>query len=115
MEIKVNSTIYQKTQFNNVVDTQFKQLIQSTPVVESSSTIDLTTFFSYYEDLFFAIPKEGSSNSHRYILEKTAEYLGVNLTSSSPQELLDEINSLNSQLLETTKELENIKNVIISQ
>lgn len=115
MEIKVASTIYQKTQFNNTVDTQFKQLIQSSSIVNDTPTVDIPTFFSYYEDLFFAIPKEGSSNSHRYILERTAEYLGVNLTNSNTQELLDEINSLNSQLLDTTKELENIKNVIISQ
>jgi hypothetical protein len=51
--------------------------------------------------LFYQIPKEGDTNSHRYILEKEANYLGVIVSQDDVQALLDEITSLRQQLLDT--------------
>jgi hypothetical protein len=41
--------------------------------------------FQLYENLFETIPKEGDLNSHRYILIKTAEYLGPDAQQYSSQ------------------------------
>ena len=70
------------------------------------STFTLTDFFQLYENLFESISKEGDIQSHRYILNKTAEYLGVNINETTDiQALLDEITSLRNELLDTNKTL----------
>ena len=52
-------------------------------------------------DLFYQIQKEGDTNSHRYIIQKEADYLGVSINQDDIQALLDEITSLRQQVLET--------------
>jgi polyhydroxyalkanoate synthesis regulator phasin len=57
-------------------------------------------FFQLYEDLFYQIPKEGDTNSHRYILQREADYLGVSVSQDDIQALLNEITSLRQQVLD---------------
>jgi hypothetical protein len=54
-----------------------------------------------YEDLFYQIPKEGDTNSHMYILQREADYLGISISQDDVQALLNEITSLRQQVLET--------------
>ena len=99
-QIPIEKTVYDKNTFSKVVDTQFNQLLTNAGEGETPSfTID--DFFQLYEDLFYQIPKEGDSNSHRYILNKEADYLGVIVNQDDIQALLDEITSLRQQLLDT--------------
>ena len=103
--IPVQRAIYNKDRFPKVIDTQFKEFAILTPVAPEL-TID--EFFTLYEELFSSIPKEGDINSQRYILNKTAEYLGVRLADDTNIDvLLQEITTLRQQLL--TIEAENIK------
>ncbi len=44
--------------------------------------------------------KEGDINSHRYILQREADYLGVSINQDDVQALLNEITSLRQQVLE---------------
>ena len=113
MDIPISNKIYQKNQFKNSIETDFKQLIKpSTTIVEDIFTIE--NLFEKWDDLFYAIPKEGTY-SHTFMLNRIAEYLGIDISTNKISELLGEINSLNAQLLNTSKELETIKNVTISQ
>jgi prefoldin subunit 5 len=48
---------------------------------------------------FFQIPKEGDADSHRFILEKEAEYLGINLNTDDVQALLAEITALRQEII----------------
>ncbi len=58
-----------------------------------------------YDELFFDIPKEGDIDSHRYILQREAEYLGVKFADDIDiQALLQEITDLRQQLLATETE-----------
>lgn len=114
MKIEVKTSILSKSDFKNTIDTSFRQLIDQSTTTPVTQELTIEDFFQLYEDLFYAIPKEGIQ-SHRYLVEKSAEYLGINLSTNSVQELLDEITTLNQQLLTTTQELETIKNVTISQ
>jgi hypothetical protein len=41
------------------------------------------------------------SNSHRYILQREADYLGVSVSQDDIQALLNEITSLRQQVLES--------------
>jgi hypothetical protein len=100
--IKLDKKIFIKGDFEKVIDIGFKQLVKTSP----STTFTLTDFFQLYENIFESIPKEGDIQSHRYILNKTAEYLGVNINETTDiQALLDEITSLRNELLDTNKTL----------
>jgi hypothetical protein len=98
-QIPVQKTVFNKEAFSRVVNTQFSQLInQGADPEEPTFTVD--DFFQLYEDLFYQIPKEGDANSHRYILQREADYLGVSISQDDIQALLNEITSLRQQVLE---------------
>lgn len=97
--------------YSKVIDTEFKTFNQS--IVQNIDIITIDKFFKYYDELFYQIPKEGDTNSHNYILNKTIEYLGVKLADDeSVQALLDEITSLKNQMLEDAKTLSNLNTEI---
>ena len=94
--IKVDKTILGKN--NSVLNTDFSFFLKDTIVPEFT----LEDFFQLYEELFYQIPKVGEVESHRYILNKEAEQLGVQLADDIDiQALLNEITSLRQQLLES--------------
>ena len=99
-QILIQKQVFDKDTFEKVVDTQFSQLIN---LQASDVAVPLTVdeFFKLYEEIFYQIPKEGDINSHRYILEKEADYLGVNLNNDDIQALLDEITTLRQTVLDT--------------
>jgi hypothetical protein len=96
-KIPIQKQVFNKTTFPKVVDTQFKQLIDTTQA-DSTPSFTLEDFFTLYEQLFFQIPKEGDTNSHQFILEKEAEYLGINLNTEDVQALLAEITALRQEI-----------------
>jgi hypothetical protein len=95
--IPVQHAIYDKNRFSKVIDTQFRELNITEPVAPE---VTIEDFFVLYDELFFSIPSEGNINSHRYILNKEAEYLGVKFADDVDiQALLQEITDLRQQLL----------------
>lgn len=109
-KISLLKNTYSKTQFNNTVDTSFSQLTTtgepSTPAVPS---ITVDEFFKSYQDLFFQIPREGITNSHRYLINTSTDYVGSDNTNSEIQALLEEINSLREQLLSQQQLLQTLR------
>lgn len=102
-DIQVTKVVYDKTTYPKVIDTQFSQLINITGSL-SAPVFTLDDFFQLYSDLFYQIPKTGDINSHTFILNKTASYLGVQLASDvNVQALLTEITSLQQQLLQSNQ------------
>jgi|Laugresbdmm110sd_1035091.scaffolds.fasta_scaffold19954_2 hypothetical protein len=99
-QISVQKTVFNKDTYGRVIDTQFRQLINQ-DVVDETPSFTIDDFFQLYEDLFYQIPKEGDSNSHQYILQKEADYLGISISQDDVQALLDEITLLRQQVLET--------------
>ena len=106
-QIPIEKQVFDKNQFGNVIDTQFSQLLNNQGEGDTL-TFTIEDFFQLYEDLFYQIPKEGDTNSHRYILEKEAEYLGVIISQDDIQALLDEITTLRQQLLDTQTALNDL-------
>jgi hypothetical protein len=103
-QISLDKNVFNKNDFEKLVDRNFKQLINTQSIPTDAFTID--EFFQLYEELFYQIPREGDIDSHRYILNKEAEYLGVQLTEGTNiQALLDEITSLRNELLDANKVL----------
>jgi len=99
-QIPVQKTVFNKDTYGRVVNTQFSQLLnQGTTEDTLSFTVD--DFFQLYDELFYQIPKEGDINSHKYILQKEADYLGISISQDDIQALLNEITSLRQQVLES--------------
>ena len=109
--ISLEKSVFDKNQFGKVVDTEFHQLINSKNV-EETPVFTIDDFFQLYENLFYQIPKEGDTNSHRYIIEKEAEYLGVTLNQDDVQALLEEITTLRQQLLDTQNTLNELTKIV---
>jgi hypothetical protein len=103
-QISLDKNIYNRGDFEKLVDKNFKQLINNQPNIEDTFTVD--DFFQLYEEIFYQIPTEGDINSHRYILNKELEYLGLTLNEGVDiQALLNEITTLRGELLNANKTL----------
>jgi hypothetical protein len=104
--IPVKHVVYDKNRFSKVINTQFTEF--TAPQENPAPEITAEEFFKLYEELFFIIPKEGEINSHNYILNKEAQYLGVKLANEvNIDSLLQEVTSLRQQVLSV--ETENLK------
>jgi hypothetical protein len=107
--ISFDSNTFSRDDFEKLVDTRFKQLLN--PLTEADTSFTIEDFFTLYDDLFYQILPEGDVQSHRFILNRTAEYLGVKINDESNiQALLDEITLLKQELLEANKSLGSINN-----
>jgi hypothetical protein len=60
--------------------------------VPAVQTISVDEFFQYYNQLFFEIPKEGTVNSHEYLVKTSSEYINFTATDDSIQALIEEVN-----------------------
>ncbi len=106
-EISIQKTVFNKDTFEKVIDTRFHQLLSS-EVESESFSFTLEDFFQLYEDLLYQIPKEGDVNSHTYLLNKEAEYLGINIDQTNVQSLLAEITALREQVLSSQQLLKDL-------
>jgi hypothetical protein len=109
-QIPIEKQVFDKIAFGKVIDTQFHQLLNNQ--AEETPVFTLEDFFQLYEQLFYQIPKEGDTNSHRYILEKEADYLGIIVNQDDIQALLDEITNLRQQVLDTQTALSEISKTV---
>ena len=107
-KISIQKQVFDKNIYPKVIDTQFSQLLNNQPP-EEETTFTIEDFFELYEQLFYQIPKEGETNSHQYILEREADYLGVNLNQDDIQALLDEITNLRQQILDSQSTITEIE------
>ena len=96
--IKLNKNVFNKADFLKTVNTSFTQLVPPIPVEIPVMNVD--EFFAEYDRLFYEIPKDGATNSHLYLVETSAEYIGWNNINAEIQALLDEIASLRQELLD---------------
>ena len=109
-QIPIEKQVFDKNTFGRVINTQFSQLLNN--ISEDTPEFTIEDFFELYENLFYQIPKEGDTNSHRYILEKEADYLGVIVNQDDIQALLEEITNLRQQVLDTQTALAEISKTV---
>lgn len=101
-EVKITKTVYNKTQFDKVVDRTFKTYNQPT---EQDQGPTIEQFFLDYETLYLDIPIEGETNSHTYLINKSSELVNFEKDTSDIQPLLDEISQLRIQNLEAQQQI----------
>lgn len=101
--INLNRKVYKKSDYLKTIDTSFNELILPPPVTEEN-IITVEQFFEYYNQLFFDIPKTGI-NSHNTLIQQSSEYVGNEQTNEEIDALVQEINSLRDQLLQSQTDL----------
>jgi hypothetical protein len=105
MNLSLNRQVFDKTKFNETVDTSFTQLVQ--PLDPTFFDLNLATiedFFTLYNKFFFEIPKEGEVNSHTYLIKESSDYVGFDANNEEIQALLDEIATLRQENLQLRQE-----------
>ena len=100
-QINLNKQVYDKNQYQKVIDTSFTQLVNvSSSLSASLPVISVDQFFQYYQDLFYIIPKLGDTNSHEYLVKTSTDYIGTSQqTNDTIQALVEEVTSLRQENL----------------
>ena len=105
-QITLTKQVYDKNQYQKVIDTSFTQLVQPTTAATGSTLPSVNQFFDYYNQLFFDIPKFGETNSHEYLIKTSQEYIGTsNIVNDEIQALINEITELRQENLELQQQL----------
>ena len=103
--ITPNKLVYDKSQYERVINTSFSQLVQP-QITSSLPTITVAEFFQNYQELFFSIPKFGDTNSHEYLIKTSGEYIGsTNVNDDLIQALLEETNQLRQENLDLQQQI----------
>ena len=110
-KVTINRQVFDKSQFDKTINTNFTQLTSSLPPINSTPTVDGTVdgFFSLYDSLFFDIPKFGDLNSHQYLATTSGAYIGGEQINESIQLLLNEIAALRISLLGANKKIADLE------
>ena len=105
--ISLTNTLYNKNQYQKVIDTSFTQLGLAAPTSSFvAPTISVAEFFQNYQELFFSIPKFGDTNSQEYLVKTSGEYIGsTNTNDNLIQALLDETNQLRQENIDLQQQI----------
>lgn len=106
--VEIKKTVFPKDSFDKRVNNSFSTYTAEKPVADRT----IEQFFQDYENLYFQIPPEGVSASHRYLVNKSTEVLTMEQETLNIQPLLDEVASLQEQLLASKLEYINAQQKI---
>ena len=74
-KIDIQKNVFDKTQFNETVDSTFSQLVTTPdPSFYDINLATLGDFWLLYDKFFFQIPKFGEIESHEYLGKTSLEY-----------------------------------------
>jgi len=93
--LRVQKTIFGPKSFNKVVSRDFSEFHKSSTV-----EIDMKKFWQDYENTFYEIPKEGTTNSHEYLIKQSLDHYN---DYTDPRD--DEIIDLNKTIAELEQQL----------
>jgi hypothetical protein len=105
-QVKLIKRVYDKNQYQKVIDTSFTQLVQHAAISTGSVLPTVDQFFDFYNQLFFDIPKFGETNSHEYLIKTSTEYIGTSsIINDEIQALIDEVTELRQENLDLQQQL----------
>ena len=103
--IKFNKQVFDKRQYERIIDTSFKQLNQPTQVEIIDDIPSINNFFQMYNELFYDINEKGPTNSHEYLIQQSSEYVNFEQSNEEIEALQEEIAQLRIDLLEAEKSI----------
>ena len=96
--VDINLTTYNRAQFNKAVNTNFTEFgVTGKPEENIVDQVDVTTFFQAYDNLFLEIPKQGDTNSHQYLTNRSGEYAGGEDINAEIEALTAEVTQLREE------------------
>lgn len=106
-EVPIIRKVYGKNSFQNVVDTNFSQLINPDNTTSESLDSNVESFFRDYDNLFFDIPPSGSENTHLELVKRSSDYIGFSFDDLQEElrNLREENVSLKNQLFIITQNI----------
>jgi hypothetical protein len=109
-QVTIVKPSFNKNSYEKVIDTSFSQLIQPVTNASADQPISIQQFFTYYQQLFYIIPKFGEVNSHEYLVNTSTEYIGEisNENDELIQSFLEEINQLRQENLDLQQSVLNL-------
>tara|TARA_B100000900_G_scaffold400843_1_gene404886 strand:+ start:450 stop:803 length:354 start_codon:yes stop_codon:yes gene_type:complete len=109
--VKLSKSAFNTTEFDRVVDREFKTFKKTEPAVDRDTVEEL---FRLYDKLYFTIPLEGNDNSHTFLLEQSSKLVDFNKTTEEIQPLLDEITQLRQQLVNANEIINELESELAS-
>tara|TARA_R110000796_G_scaffold10250_3_gene34258 strand:- start:1580 stop:2098 length:519 start_codon:yes stop_codon:yes gene_type:complete len=106
-KIDLKKDVFSKAQYTKTIDTKFNELGVKTVSEQLQDETSIEEFFQLYNSLFYEIPSEGSTNSHRYLVEQSGEYINFDETLEEIDALRQEIAILRTDLL--AQQIKNIE------
>jgi hypothetical protein len=103
--ITFNKQVYNKNDYQKIIDTSFTQLGVQTIQQQLNTQPNVEEFFNLYNELFYNIPELGSTNSHEYLIKTSSEYIGFEANNEEIAALQAEIAQLRIELLDSQKQV----------
>ena len=112
-EINIQKTVFNRREFERVIDREFKQFIPPEDVTDPDNIEDV---FRLYNKFYLEMKRRGGNNSHEYLIRKSSELVDLSADDDRLQPLLDEITNLRSELVEAQStilelEIQNATNI----
>jgi hypothetical protein len=109
----LNKQVFEKKAFNDTINTTFTELTSSIVVPTGSFIPSIDEFFTYYQVLFYQIPKFGDTNSHQYLVISSQDYIGSEAGGNEVVDaLIAEVTVLRQENLDLQQQL--AQNTILS-
>lgn len=106
-KIDLKKSVFSKAQYLKTINTNFNELGVTSISEQIQNETSIEDFFQLYNGLFYDIPAEGDTNSHRYIVEQSGEYINFSQNLEEIEALRAEITQLRTELLNS--QIENVK------
>lgn len=103
--VKFSKQVFDKNQYNKIIDTSFKQLGVKPTIEQIEETPSIGEFFQMYNELFYDINEKGPTNSHEYLIKQSSEYINFEQSNEEIESLQEEIAQLRIELLEAQKQI----------
>tara|TARA_R110000744_G_scaffold159054_1_gene275119 strand:- start:1711 stop:2286 length:576 start_codon:yes stop_codon:yes gene_type:complete len=97
--LDLRKEVFNKAQYIKTINTSFDEFGATTITEELELQPTVEEFFGLYNSLFYDIPSLGETNSHRYLVRTSGDYINFEEISEEVQALQAEIAQLRSDLL----------------
>lgn len=104
-KVDLQKKVFSKEEYQRTIDTNFNQLGVVSIQEEQAAEPTVEEFFDLYNELFYDIPPEGDTNSHRFLVQQSGEYINYDEIQEEIQALRNEIAGLRTENLELQQEI----------
>ena len=103
--VDLQKQVFAKEEYTKTIDTNFNQFGVVSVQDEAQQEPTVEEFFQMYNDLFYEIPPEGDTNSHRFLVLQSGDYINFDEIQEEIQALRTEITGLRTENLEFQQEI----------